>query len=53
MAAFGLEALLTFLLMFVIMAMATNTRAVGRAALAIGATFGLEALFAGRSVSHR
>ncbi len=43
-----LEAILTFFLMFVIMAMATDTRAVGQsAALAIGATVGLEALFAG------
>ena len=46
--SFGLEFLLTFFLMFVIMAMATDTRAVGQAAaLAIGATVGLEALFAG------
>ncbi len=46
--SFGLEALLTFFLMFVIMAMATDTRAVGQAAaLAIGANVGLEALFAG------
>jgi aquaporin NIP len=46
--SFGLEALITFLLMFVIMAMATDTRAVGQAAaLAIGATVGLAALFAG------
>jgi len=46
--SFGLEALLTFFLMVVIMAMATDTRAVGQAAaLAIGATVGLEALFAG------
>jgi len=46
--AFWLEAILTFLLMFVIMAVATDTRAVGQAAaLAIGATVGLEALFAG------
>lgn len=46
--SFGLELLLTFFLMFVIMAMATDTRAVGQAAaLAIGATVGLEALFAG------
>ena len=46
--AFGLETLLTFFLMIVIMAMATDTRAVGQAAaLAIGATVGLEALFAG------
>ena len=40
--------LLTFFLMFVIMAVATDTRAVGQAAaLAIGATVALEALFAG------
>ncbi len=46
--AFWLEALLTFFLMFVIMAVATDTRAVGQAAaLAIGATVALEALFAG------
>jgi MIP family channel proteins len=46
--AFGLEIVLTFFLMFVIMAVATDTRAIGQAAaLAIGATVGLEALFAG------
>jgi MIP family channel proteins len=46
--SFGLETLLTFFLMVVIMAMATDTRAVGQAAaLAIGATVMLEALFAG------
>jgi len=46
--AFWLEVILTFFLMFVIMAVATDTRAVGQAAaLAIGATVGLEALFAG------
>ncbi|HEY7983235.1 MAG TPA: aquaporin [Ktedonobacterales bacterium] len=46
--AWALEALLTFFLMFVIMAVATDARAVGQAAaLAIGATVGLEALFAG------
>jgi MIP family channel proteins len=46
--SFALEALLTFFLMVVIMAMATDTRAVGQAAaLAIGATVALEALFAG------
>jgi MIP family channel proteins len=46
--AFGLEVVLTFFLMFVIMAVATDARAVGQmAALAIGATVGLEALFAG------
>jgi MIP family channel proteins len=44
----GMEVILTFFLMFVIMAVATDTRAVGQAAaLAIGATVGLEALFAG------
>lgn len=43
-----LEAVLTFLLMFVIMAVATDTRAVGEAAaIAIGGTIALEALFAG------
>jgi MIP family channel proteins len=46
--SFALEALLTFFLMFVIMAVATDTRAVGQAAaLAIGAMVGLAALFAG------
>ncbi|HEX9069785.1 MAG TPA: MIP family channel protein [Ktedonobacterales bacterium] len=46
--SFWLEALLTFFLMFVIMAVATDTRAVGQAAaLAIGGTVGLEAIFAG------
>ena len=46
--SFGLEILLTFFLMIVIMAMATDTRAVGQAAaLAIGAMVSLEALFAG------
>ena len=46
--AFALESLLTFFLMFVIMAVTTDTRAVSQAAaLAIGATVGLEALFAG------
>ena len=46
--SFALEVLLTFFLMFVIMAVATDARAVGQAAaLAIGATVGLEALFAG------
>jgi aquaporin NIP len=43
-----LEAVLTFLLMFVITAVATDVRAVGQAAaIAIGGTVGLEALFAG------
>lgn len=46
--SFVLEAILTFLLMFVIVSVATDTRAVGQAAaLAIGGTIGLEALFAG------
>jgi MIP family channel proteins len=46
--SFALETVLTFFLMFVIMAVATDTRAVGQAAaLAIGATVGLCALFAG------
>ena len=44
----GLEVLLTLFLMFVIMAVTTDMRAVGQgAALAIGATVGLEAIFAG------
>ena len=44
----GLEAALTFFLMFVIMAVATDVRAAGNAAaLAIGATVALEAIFAG------
>jgi aquaporin NIP len=42
------EVVLTALLMFVIMAVATDTRAVGgAAALAIGGTIGLDALFGG------
>jgi aquaporin NIP len=42
------EALLTAILMFVIMAVATDTRAVGAgAAIAIGGTVGLDALFGG------
>lgn len=46
--SFALEALLTFFLMVVIMAMATDTRAVGQvAALALGAMVALEAFFAG------
>lgn len=46
--AFLLEALLTFFLMFVIMSVATDTRAVGEAAaIAIGATVGMDALFGG------
>lgn len=46
--ALGLEALLTALLMFVIMAVATDTRAIGQlAALAIGGTVALDALWAG------
>ncbi|MGH2975727.1 MAG: MIP family channel protein [Solirubrobacterales bacterium] len=46
--AFLWEAMLTFFLMFVIMAVATDTRAVGEAAaIAIGATVGLDAMFGG------
>jgi glycerol uptake facilitator-like aquaporin len=42
------EALMTAFLMFVIMAVATDTRAVGAAAaIAIGGTIGLDALFGG------
>ncbi len=42
------EVVLTFFLMFVIMAVATDTRAVGEAAaIAIGATVGLYAMFGG------
>jgi MIP family channel proteins len=44
----ALEAILTFFLMFVIISVATDTRAVGQAAaLAIGGMVGLEAMFAG------
>jgi aquaporin NIP len=46
--AFLWETILTFFLMFVIMAVATDTRAVGEAAaIAIGGTVGLDALFGG------
>jgi aquaporin NIP len=46
--AFSFEVLLTFLLMFVITAVATDSRAVGQsAALAIGATVGLDVLIGG------
>jgi MIP family channel proteins len=46
--AFLWEVILTFFLMFVIMAVATDTRAVGEAAaIAIGGTVGLDALFGG------
>jgi len=46
--AFGAEVLLTAVLMFVIIAVATDTRAVGEtAALAIGATVALDALWGG------
>jgi aquaporin NIP len=42
------ELVLTFLLMFVIMAVATDTRAIGEAAaIAIGGTVGLDAMFGG------
>jgi MIP family channel proteins len=47
-SAFVYEAVLTALLMFVILAVATDTRAVGAAAaIAIGGTVGLDALFGG------
>ena len=46
--SFGLELLLTAVLMFVIISVATDTRAVGQlAALAIGGTVALEALWGG------
>ncbi|MPZ50791.1 MAG: MIP family channel protein [Dehalococcoidia bacterium] len=46
--SFILEIVLSFFLMFVITAVATDSRAVGQAAaIAIGATVGLEALFGG------
>jgi len=46
--SFGLEIVLTFILMFVIMAVATDVRAVGQAAaIAIGGTVALEAIFGG------
>jgi MIP family channel proteins len=42
------EFLMTFFLMFVVMAVATDTRAVGEAAaIAIGGTIGLDAMFGG------
>lgn len=47
-SAFAYEALLSAILMFVIVAVATDTRAVGAAAaIAIGGTVGLDALFGG------
>lgn len=47
-SALAYEAVLTAFLMFVIMAVATDTRAVGAAAaIAIGGTIGLDALFGG------
>jgi MIP family channel proteins len=46
--AFLWEAVMSFFLMFVIMAVATDTRAVGEAAaIAVGATVGLDAMFGG------
>jgi aquaporin NIP len=46
--AFLWEGVLTFFLMFVIMSVATDTRAVGEAAaIAIGGTVGLDAMFGG------
>jgi MIP family channel proteins len=47
-SAFAYELVMTAILMFVIMAVATDTRAVGAAAaIAIGGTVGLDALFGG------
>jgi aquaporin NIP len=46
--SFGMEIVLTFLLMFVITSVATDTRAAGQAAaIAIGATVGLDILIGG------
>ena len=46
--SFALEIMLTFFLMFVVMSVATDVRAVGHAAaMAIGATVAFEAIFAG------
>jgi aquaporin NIP len=46
--SFALELALTFFLMFVIISVATDVRAVGQAAaIAIGGTIGLEAMFGG------
>ena len=46
--SFVMEVVLTFFLMFVITAVATDSRAIGQAAaIAIGATVGLEAIFGG------
>ena len=46
--ALGLEVILTFLLMLVIVAVATDAKAQGRlAAIAIGSTVGLDVIFAG------
>ncbi|KAL2608631.1 hypothetical protein R1flu_027204 [Riccia fluitans] len=46
--SFALEVIITFILMFVVAAVATDTRAVGEmAGIAVGATVALNALFAG------
>ncbi|EFJ36013.1 hypothetical protein SELMODRAFT_165578 [Selaginella moellendorffii] len=46
--SFYLEAIITYILMFVVSAVATDARAIGElAGLAIGATVGLNAIFAG------
>ena len=48
------EVVLSAFLMFVIMAVATDTRAVGSgAAIAIGGTVALDALFGGPVTGHR
>ena len=53
-AVVPLGALMTAFLMFVIIAVATDTRAVGEAAaIAIGATVGLDAIFGGPSRVRR
>ena len=53
-AALVYEVVLTAFLMFVIMAVATDTRAVGAAAaIAIGGTVALDALFGGPSPGRR
>ncbi len=52
--SFVWEIVLTFFLMFVVVAVATDTRAVGEAAaLAIGGTVGLDAMFGDRSPERR
>lgn len=48
MQSFALEIIITYILMFVVSAVATDTRAIGElAGLAVGSTVGLNAVFAG------